>query len=196
MQRAQELGVVDHRERRHERAEEVLGAERVDAVLHAHARVVLREHGRRHAHRRTPRCVVAAAYPTASSMAPPPTAITNDWRSTPSRCMSACSDSISAGDCLAASPPGTTRGAANSSMRPACAAQYAVTSAISFGQARATPSSITTNARCRRPGSRRATHVGEQPVFGGEHVAREANRVFERHAQALCVDEIAGRFVL
>ena len=38
-----------HRERRRERAEEVLHAERVDAVLHADAGVVLREHGRRHA---------------------------------------------------------------------------------------------------------------------------------------------------
>ena len=41
--------VVDHRERRREGAEVVLLAERVDAVLDAHRRIVLREHGGRHA---------------------------------------------------------------------------------------------------------------------------------------------------
>ena len=41
--------VVDHGKRRRERAEIVLLAERVDAVLDAHRRVVLRQHRRRDA---------------------------------------------------------------------------------------------------------------------------------------------------
>ena len=49
-QRRQERRVVDHRERRRERAEIVLLAEGVDAVLDAHRRVVLRQHRRRQAH--------------------------------------------------------------------------------------------------------------------------------------------------
>ena len=50
VQRAQEVGVVEHRERRREGADEVLDPERVDAVLHADARVVLRQDRGRHAH--------------------------------------------------------------------------------------------------------------------------------------------------
>ena len=49
LQRAQEVEVVEDGERRRETAEQVLDAECVDAVLHADARVVLRQHRRRHA---------------------------------------------------------------------------------------------------------------------------------------------------
>ncbi len=42
-ERLQQLEVVDHRERRREGADEVLLPEGVDAVLHAHARIVLRQ---------------------------------------------------------------------------------------------------------------------------------------------------------
>ena len=47
--RAQEVGIVEHRERRREAAEQVLDPERVDAVLHADAGIVLRQHRGRHA---------------------------------------------------------------------------------------------------------------------------------------------------
>ena len=45
MQGAQEVEVVQHRVGRREAAEKVLLAERVDAVLHADAGIVLRQHG-------------------------------------------------------------------------------------------------------------------------------------------------------
>ena len=50
----EEPAVVQHGERRGEGAEEVLHAERVDAVLHADARVGLREHRGREPHRPDP----------------------------------------------------------------------------------------------------------------------------------------------
>ena len=53
-QRLQELGVVDDGKRRRERAEIVLLPEGVDAVLHAHRRVVLRQHRGRHADQANP----------------------------------------------------------------------------------------------------------------------------------------------
>jgi hypothetical protein len=40
----EERGIVDHRERRREGAEQILEPERIDGVLHAHARVILSEH--------------------------------------------------------------------------------------------------------------------------------------------------------
>ena len=48
-ERVQKIQIVDHRERRHERAGKVLLPEQVDAVLDADAGVGLREHGRRDA---------------------------------------------------------------------------------------------------------------------------------------------------
>ena len=50
-QAGQEVSVADHGVGRDEGAQEVLGPEGVDAVLHPHARVVLAEHGGGHAHR-------------------------------------------------------------------------------------------------------------------------------------------------
>jgi predicted metal-dependent TIM-barrel fold hydrolase len=53
-QRLQEADVVDDGKGGRERADVVFLAERVDAVLHADARVVLREHGRRYANEPNP----------------------------------------------------------------------------------------------------------------------------------------------
>src|SRR4029079_7529668 len=51
LQRREKAEVVDHRERRGERAEVVLLAERVDAVLDADCRIVLQEGGGRYPER-------------------------------------------------------------------------------------------------------------------------------------------------
>src|SRR5438067_1586197 len=48
--RLEKTRVVDDCERRHERADEVLLAEKVDAVLDGNARIRLREDGARHPH--------------------------------------------------------------------------------------------------------------------------------------------------
>ena len=45
----QHLGIIDHCERRRECADEILFPERVDAILHAHPRVILRKRRRRDA---------------------------------------------------------------------------------------------------------------------------------------------------
>ncbi len=120
MQRAQEVGIVEHRERRREAAEQILHAERVDAVLDADAGIVLRQHRGRHAH--VAHAAMGGGGDVADHVEERAAADRRrrrQWRSTPRSTRRCCRRVTSSGSCLTCSPPRMISGGASSCSRSA-----------------------------------------------------------------------------
>jgi len=104
---------------------------------------------------RTPRCVVEATRPMASSTAPPPTAMTKEWRSMCRSNSVCCTLSTKCRSDLIFSPPGTATGAQASSITSLCRRAYCTIASGSGARPALRPSSTNTTTRWRLAGSSR-----------------------------------------